>query len=697
MTERIPEMFGSLVFNEKVMRERLPQRVYEAWHHTIAEGNELDPSVADAVACAMKDWAVEKGATHYTHWFQPMTGITAEKHEGFLSPGPDGSGILEFSAKALIKGEPDASSFPSGGLRATFEARGYTAWDPTSFAFIKDNSLCIPTVFCSYRGDVLDKKTPLLRSAEALSQQALRILKLFGRNDVVRVYPEVGPEQEYFLIDKAIAKKRKDLLLTGRTLFGARPAKGQEMEDHYYGVIRPRVQRFMEDLNEELWKLGVCAKTEHNEVAPAQHELAPLFEEANRATDHNQLTMELMKKIAERHNMVCLLHEKPFAGVNGSGKHNNWSIATDKGENLFKPGRNPEQNKIFQLMVCAVLKAVDDYQDLLRCTAASASNDLRLGAAEAPPAIISIFLGSRITDILDSLENGRTYEEIKSSRMGAGVIVVPEFKKDTEDRNRTSPMAFTGKKFEFRMLGSNFSVSDVNTVLNTSLAEVLSQFADTLEGAEDFDAALKQLLRETYIAHKRIVFNGNNYADEWVKEAERRGLLNLRSTPDAIPTFISDKNIALFTKHGVLSAGEMHSRYEIQMENYAKLVNIEALTMVEMARRELLPAVFAYCGKLSTAVAAKKAVGLLMDDDADLNVVKKINTLANDAYLKTDILEEAIAAMRKEEDVYAVACVGRDKVRPAMEALRADADQLEMLVAAESWPWPVYEDLMFSV
>ena len=535
MTERIPEMFGSLVFNEKVMRERLPQRVYEAWHHTIAEGNELDPSVADAVACAMKDWAVEKGATHYTHWFQPMTGITAEKHEGFLSPGPDGSGILEFSAKALIKGEPDASSFPSGGLRATFEARGYTAWDPPPLLRSSKTTLCAsPRSFVRTGATLLDKKTPLLRSAEALSQQALRILKLFGAATTWSAFiPRVGPEQEYFLIDKAIAKKRKDLLLTGRTLFGARPAKGQEMEDHYYGVIRPRVQRFMEDLNEELWKLGVCAKTEHNEVAPAQHELAPLFEEANRATDHNQLTMELMKKIAERHNMVCLLHEKPFAGVNGSGKHNNWSIATDKGENLFKPGRNPEQNKIFQLMVCAVLKAVDDYQDLLRCTAASASNDLRLGAAEAPPAIISIFLGSRITDILDSLENGRTYEEIKSSRMGAGVIVVPEFKKDTEDRNRTSPMAFTGKKFEFRMLGSNFSVSDVNTVLNTSLAEVLSQFADTLEGAEDFDAALKQLLRETYIAHKRIVFNGNNYADEWVKEAERRGLLNLRSTPDA--------------------------------------------------------------------------------------------------------------------------------------------------------------------
>ncbi len=581
----VPELFGSLVFNDEVMKQRLPKEVYKSLRKTIEEGRDLDSAVASAVATAMKDWAVEKGATHYTHWFQPMTGITAEKHDSFISPQPDGRVIMEFSGKELIRGEPDASSFPSGGLRATFEARGYTAWDPTSYAFIKDDSLCIPTAFCSYGGEVLDKKTPLLRSMEQVSMQAQRVLRLFGDTATKWVYPTVGPEQEYFLVDKELFKQRRDLVYTGRTLFGAKPPKGQELEDHYFGAIRPRVMAYMQDLNRELWKLGIFAKTEHNEVAPAQHELAPIFSTTNVATDHNQLTMEMMKRVAERHGLACLLHEKPFAGVNGSGKHNNWSLSTNTGKNLFEPGKTPQDNLQFLLFLCAVIKAVDEHQDLLRITVASAGNDHRLGANEAPPPIVSMFLGDELTAVLDSIETGKPYDPAAVGQMMTGVHVLPDFQKDTTDRNRTSPFAFTGNKFEFRMLGSSFSIAGPNIILNTMMADALGAFADQLETADDLESAARQLMRDTLKAHKRIIFNGDNYTDAWVAEAERRGLLNLRTTADALPYFISDKNIRLFTKHRIFTETEIRSRYDILMENYCKVLNIEALTMVEMARQ----------------------------------------------------------------------------------------------------------------
>ncbi|WP_304406275.1 glutamine synthetase III, partial [uncultured Clostridium sp.] len=594
--KNIPNLFGSLVFNDSVMKARLPKETYKALKNTIQAGKSLDLEVANVVANAMKDWAIEKGATHYTHWFQPMTGVTAEKHDSFIYPDKDGKIIMEFSGKELVKGEPDASSFPSGGLRATFEARGYTAWDPTSYAFIKDGTLCIPTAFCSYSGEALDKKTPVLRSMEALNKQALRILKLFGKDDVKKVITTVGPEQEYFLVDKDMYDKRPDLVFCGRTLFGARPPKGQEMEDHYFGTIKPRVSAYMKELEEELWKLGVLAKTKHNEVAPAQHELAPIFATTNIATDHNQLTMELMKSIANKHNLACLLHEKPFAGVNGSGKHNNWSISTDTGINLLEPGDTPSENAQFLLFLTAVIKAVDDYQDLLRVSVASAGNDHRLGANEAPPAIVSMFLGDELTDILTAIENDTSYTDKGRSEMEIGVRVLPKFFKDTTDRNRTSPFAFTGNKFEFRMLGSTFSIAGPNIVLNTIVAEELKQFADTLEISTDLDKDLNTLIKNTIKNHKRIIFNGNNYSDNWVQEAEKRGLLNLKTTPDALPYFIHSKNVDLFTKHHVFSESELYSRYEILMENYYKTIHIEALTMIDMVKKYIIPSVLSYQG-----------------------------------------------------------------------------------------------------
>ena len=604
--KNIPNLFGSLVFNDSVMKARLPKETYKALKNTIQAGKSLDLEVANVVANAMKDWAIEKGATHYTHWFQPMTGVTAEKHDSFIYPDKDGKIIMEFSGKELVKGEPDASSFPSGGLRATFEARGYTAWDPTSYAFIKDGTLCIPTAFCSYSGEALDKKTPVLRSMEALNKQALRILKLFGKDDVKKVITTVGPEQEYFLVDKDMYDKRPDLVFCGRTLFGARPPKGQEMEDHYFGTIKPRVSAYMKELEEELWKLGVLAKTKHNEVAPAQHELAPIFATTNIATDHNQLTMELMKSIANKHNLACLLHEKPFAGVNGSGKHNNWSISTDTGINLLEPGDTPSENAQFLLFLTAVIKAVDDYQDLLRVSVASAGNDHRLGANEAPPAIVSMFLGDELTDILTAIENDTSYTDKGRSEMEIGVRVLPKFFKDTTDRNRTSPFAFTGNKFEFRMLGSTFSIAGPNIVLNTIVAEELKQFADTLENSTDLDKDLNSLIKNTIKNHKRIIFNGNNYSDNWVQEAEKRGLLNLKTTPDALPYFIHSKNVDLFTKHHVFSESELYSRYEILMENYYKTIHIEALTMIDMVKKYIIPSVLSYQGEIASIANNKK-------------------------------------------------------------------------------------------
>ena len=605
----IPNLFGSLVFNDSVMKARLPKETYKSLKNTIQAGKPLDLAVANVVANAMKDWAIEKGATHFTHWFQPMTGITAEKHDSFISPDKNGNIIMEFSGKELIQGEPDASSFPSGGLRATFEARGYTAWDPTSYAFIKDGTLCIPTAFCSYSGEALDKKTPVLRSMQALNKQALRILKLFGKDDVKKVITTVGPEQEYFLVDKEMYEKRPDLVFCGRTLFGSRPPKGQEMEDHYFGTIKPRVSAYMKELDEELWKLGVLAKTKHNEVAPAQHELAPIFTTTNIATDHNQLTMELMKSIANKHGLACLLHEKPFAGVNGSGKHNNWSISTDTGVNLLEPGDTPAENAQFLLFLTAVIKAVDDYQDLLRVSVASAGNDHRLGANEAPPAIVSMFLGDELTEILKSIENGTTYIAKEKSPMEIGVRVLPKFFRDTTDRNRTSPFAFTGNKFEFRMLGSTFSIAGPNIILNTIVAEELRQFADTLEKSSNFDEDLNTLIKNTIKDHNRIVFNGNNYSDDWIKEAESRGLLNLKTTPDALPYFVSSKNVDLFTKHHVFSESELYSRYEILLENYSKTLHIEALTMIDMTKKDIIPAVLEYQGEIARIANGKKQIG----------------------------------------------------------------------------------------
>jgi glutamine synthetase len=686
-----------MVFNDVVMKERLPKEIYKSLKKTIEEGSDLDLTVANAVANAMKDWAIEKGVTHFSHWFQPMTGITAEKHDSFISPQGDGRVIMEFSGKELIRGEPDASSFPSGGLRATFEARGYTAWDPTSYAFIKENTLCIPTAFCSYTGDVLDKKTPLLRSMNILSREALRILRLLGDTKTSRVISTVGPEQEYFLIDKELYNRRKDLIFTGRTLFGARPPKGQELEDHYFGAIKPRVLAFMRDLNEQLWKLGVFAKTEHNEVAPAQHEIAPIFTTANIATDHNQLTMELLKKVADKHGLACLLHEKPFAGVNGSGKHNNWSICTNTGQNLFDPGKNPHENKLFLLLLCAVIKAVDTHQDLLRISAASAGNDHRLGANEAPPAIVSIFLGSELTSILECIEEGKPYNCADGCKMETGVNVLPDFIKDTTDRNRTSPFAFTGNKFEFRMLGSSFSIAGPNIVLNTMFADALKEFADRLEAASDFESELAALMRETIKKHKRIIFNGNNYAKEWVEEAEKRGLLNLRTTVDALPLFKSEKNIDLFSRHKVLSKSEIIARYEIIMESYWKTLNIEAHTMSEMVKKDILPAVLAYTKELSETLATKKAIGVDITEDTTFELVNTLTKLTNSLHTRVKALDDSIAAACAKSELLERAAYFRDTVAVCMSELRAVVDELETLVAAKYWPLPTYGDLLFRI
>jgi glutamine synthetase len=694
----VPDYFGCMSFNDNVMKARLPKETYAAMKKTIKEGKSLDANVANVVANAMKDWAVEKGATHFTHWFQPMTGFTAEKHDSFISPISDGKVIMEFSGKELIKGEPDASSFPSGGLRATFEARGYTAWDPTSYAFIKDNTLCIPTAFCSYGGEALDKKTPLLRSMEALNRQALRVLRLFGNEDVTSVSTFVGPEQEYFLVDKDLYDKRRDLIYTGRTLFGAKPPKGQELEDHYFGAIKPRVSAFMKDLNDELWKLGILAKTEHNEVAPAQHELAPIFTTANIATDHNQLTMEMMQKVAKRHGLVCLLHEKPFAGVNGSGKHNNWSIGTNTGVNLLKPGDTPHDNAQFLLFLCAVIKAVDEYQDLLRISVATAGNDHRLGANEAPPAVVSIFIGEELNDILNSLENETVYDAKEKVQMKLGVHVLPKFPKDTTDRNRTSPFAFTGNKFEFRMLGSANSIACANIMLNTATAESLKQFADKLEGAEDFNAALSELIRTTIKEHKRIIFNGNGYDEAWIKEAtEVRGLLNLKTTPDCLPYFLHEKNISLFTSHKVFTVEEMRSRYEIILDNYCKILNIEALTMVDIAKKDILPAVSAFTKELADTAAAKKNVCEAADCSYEEALIKKLSALASCIWSKLSTLEESLSRVQGIEDVTAQAEFYRDTVIADMQALRSCADEAETLTSSEYWPFPTYGELLFGV
>ena len=693
----VPEIFGSLVFNDDVMSARLPREIYKSLHKTIEEGKALDITVANAVAAAMKDWAIEQGATHYTHWFQPLTGITAEKHDSFLTPQPDGRVIMEFSGKELIKGEPDASSFPSDGLRETFEARGYTAWDPTSYAFIKDDSLCIPTIFCSFGGEVLDKKTPLLRSMEAVNAKAVRLLKLMGDDQVTRVTTTVGPEQEYFLVDKETYKKRRDLVITGRTLFGAKPPKGQELDDHYFGVIKPRVMAFMQELNEELWKLGVYAKTEHNEAAPAQHELAPVFATANIAADHNQLTMEIMKKVADKHGLACLLHEKPFAGVNGSGKHNNWSLSTNYGKNLFKPGKKPQDNKTFLVCLCAVLEAVDMSQDLLRIASASAGNDHRLGAAEAPPAIISIFLGDELTEILDAIEKGEHGENKKAETVVTGVDVLPDFKKDTTDRNRTSPLAFTGNKFEFRMLGSSFSIADVNTVINTAVADVFDRLANRLEAAKDIEKELDAWMSETVTAHKRIIFNGNNYTPDWINEAHRRGLFELKTTADAVPHFVSEKNVELFTKHKIFTKSEIASRCEIMLDSYCKVLHIEALTMLEMAKKEIMPAVLSYTNEVAKSVKLKKDIGIIAEDNATLRLCTKLNDLYNKLYRRTDALESAVAGLDRTGDSLEASSYCRDMLVPAMNKLRSVADELETIVAEKYWPYPNYSELLFNV
>ncbi|MDY2909779.1 MAG: glutamine synthetase III [Oscillospiraceae bacterium] len=694
----VPESFGSMVFDDRVMKSRLPGDVYRAMKQTIKKGKPLDPSVADAVAAAMRDWAVSKGATHFTHWFQPMTGITAEKHDGFISPAPDGGVIMEFSGKELIKGEPDASSFPSGGLRATFEARGYTAWDPTSYAFVKGKTLCIPTAFCSYGGEALDKKTPLLRSMEALNRQSLRILKLFGNTEVSRVMSTVGPEQEYFLIDKELYKQRRDLVYTGRTLFGAKPPKGQELDDHYFGAIKPRVAAFMDDLNNELWSLGILAKTEHNEVAPSQHELAPIHTTANIATDHNQLTMEIMQKVAERHGLVCLLHEKPFAGVNGSGKHNNWSLSTDTGMNLLSPGDTPWENAQFLLFLVAVIRAVDKYQDLLRMSVATAGNDHRLGANEAPPAVISMFLGDELTGILEAIEEERPYSAADKTVMKLGVHTLPRFARDTTDRNRTSPFAFTGNKFEFRMLGSSNSIACANIMLNAAVADSLSVFADRLEKAEDFDSELHDLIKESFSAHKRIIFNGNGYNDEWIKEAtEKRGLLNLRTTPDCVYAILEPKNVQMLISQGVFSMAELRSRYEITLENYCKTVTIEANTMIEMVRREILPAIEAYVGSVAETAAKKKSAVPDLECRSEKKVITKLSVLSDLIDKNAEALEASMAKLLTESDTSVSAFAVRDDILPKMAQLRAVADEAETLTAKSYWPFPGYGELLFSV
>ena len=694
----VSDYFGSLVFDDRVMKAMLSADVYQSLKKTIDEGASLNNDVANAVAAAMKDWAVEHGATHFTHWFQPLTGITAEKHDSFITPASDGRVIMEFSGKELIKGEPDASSFPSGGLRATFEARGYTAWDPTSYAFIKDKTLCIPTAFCSYGGEALDKKTPLLRSMQALNKQALRILRLFGNTDVKCVRTSVGPEQEYFLVDKALYEQRKDLVFCGRTLFGAKAPKGQEMDDHYFGVIKPRVAAYMADLNEELWKLGVLAKTEHNEVAPSQHELAPIYTTTNIATDHNQLTMEIMQKVAAKHGLVCLLHEKPFAGVNGSGKHNNWSMATDTGVNLLTPGETPYENAQFLLFLCAVIKAVDDYQDLLRVSVATAGNDHRLGANEAPPAVVSMFLGDELTAVLDAIENDAPYSGSEKTTMKLGVHVLPKFTRDTTDRNRTSPFAFTGNKFEFRMLGSSNSIACANIMLNAAVAESLKIYADRLENVDDFETALHDMIKKTIKDHKRIIFNGNGYDDAWIKEAtEERGLLNLRTTPDAMPAMIADKNVKMLTAHKIFSPAELHSRYEILLENYSKTVNIEALTMVDMARKEILPAVEGYTKSLAETLAAKKAAVAGLPCKYETATIAKLSELSDEIADATADLDSEIAKFQAIEDVTEAANDIRDVILGKMDALRAICDEAETITAKEFWPFPTYSDLLFSV
>ena len=694
---KVEEIFGTMVFNDFTMKQRLPKETFKALKKSVSEGKPVARDIANVVANAMKDWAVEKGATHFTHWFQPMTGITAEKHDSFISPLDNGRVIMEFSGKELIKGEPDASSFPSGGLRATFEARGYTAWDPTSYAFIKENTLCIPTVFCSYGGEVLDKKTPLLRSMDVMNVQALRILRLFGNNDVTRVTTTVGPEQEYFLVDKELYKKRKDLRFTGRTLFGAKPPKGQELDDHYFGAIRPRVTEFMADLDEELWKLGIFAKTEHNEVAPAQHELAPIFTNTNIGCDHNQLTMELMKKVADRHGLVCLLHEKPFAEVNGSGKHVNWSLSTDTGLNLLDPGKTPSENAQFLLFLCAVIKGVDEYQDMLRATVATAGNDHRLGANEAPPAVISMFIGEELMDILESIEKGTVYKDRVASHMEIGVDMLPLFRKDTTDRNRTSPFAFTGNKFEFRMVGSSQSIAGPNIALNTIVAEELEQFADVLEGAGDFKEALNGLIIKTISEHKRIIFNGNGYEDAWLEEAARRGLSNYKTTPDALPHYIDEKNVALFSKHKVFTEVEMRSRCEVHLENYCKVLKIEALTMAEMVRKDIIPAAYTYLKRLSeTAVAVKSACPEL-DCAMEINMLKYLRTLTDSLYVNINKLEEILAGAEKCGSELESAFYYRDKVLPVMGELRSAADEIERFVGEKYWPYPTYGELLFSV
>ena len=694
----VSDYFGSLVFDDRVMKAMLSADVYQSLKKTIDEGASLNNDVANAVAAAMKDWAVEHGATHFTHWFQPLTGITAEKHDSFITPASDGRVIMEFSGKELIKGEPDASSFPSGGLRATFEARGYTAWDPTSYAFIKDKTLCIPTAFCSYGGEALDKKTPLLRSMQALNKQALRILRLFGNTDVKCVRTSVGPEQEYFLVDKALYEQRKDLVFCGRTLFGAKAPKGQEMDDHYFGVIKPRVAAYMADLNEELWKLGVLAKTEHNEVAPSQHELAPIYTTTNIATDHNQLTMEIMQKVAAKHGLVCLLHEKPFAGVNGSGKHNNWSMATDTGVNLLTPGETPYENAQFLLFLCAVIKAVDDYQDLLRVSVATAGNDHRLGANEAPPAVVSMFLGDELTAVLDAIENDAPYSGSEKTTMKLGVHVLPKFTRDTTDRNRTSPFAFTGNKFEFRMLGSSNSIACANIMLNAAVAESLKIYADRLENVDDFETALHDMIKKTIKDHKRIIFTGNGYDDAWIKEAtEKRGLLNLRTTPDAMPAMIADKNVKMLTAHKIFSPAELHSRYEILLENYSKTVNIEALTMVDMARKEILPAVEGYTKSLAETLAAKKAAVAGLPCKYETATITKLSELSDEIADATADLDGEIAKFQAIEDVTEAANDIRDVILGKMDALRAVCDEAETITAKEFWPFPTYSDLLFSV
>lgn len=695
--ETVPEMFGANVFDDRQMKARLSEKVYNSLRRTIDEGKQLDISLANAVALAMKDWAVEKGATHYTHWFQPMTGVTAEKHDSFITPAPDGGVIMEFSGKELVKGEPDASSFPSGGLRATFEARGYTAWDPTSFAFIKDKTLCIPTAFCSYTGEALDKKTPLLRSMAALNTQALRILKLFGNDSVHMVRTSVGPEQEYFLIDKEMYDKRRDLIFTGRTLFGAKPPKGQEMDDHYFGIIKPRVAAFMADLNDELWKLGILAKTEHNEVAPAQHELAPIYSTTNIATDNNQLTMEIMQKVASKHGLVCLLHEKPFAGVNGSGKHNNWSIGTDTGVNLLTPGDTPYENAQFLLFLVAVIKAVDEYQDLLRLSVATAGNDHRLGANEAPPAVISIFLGDELEAVLEAIENDTAYKGEKTAKMQLGVDILPQFKKDTTDRNRTSPFAFTGNKFEFRMLGSSNSIACANIMLNSAVAEVLQGFADKLESSSDFDKELHELIRDTIKEHKRIIFNGNGYGDEWMAEAEKRGLSNLKTTPDCMPKLLDKKNADMLISQKVYTKAELESRCEIMLENYVKAVNIEALTMSDMARKEILPAVEAYASSLAETALRKKELGADISQRYEKSVVSKLSSLADLIYDRTDELDEATAKLKDIENIEEQGYFIRDEILPKMAALRVAADEAETMTDRKYWPFPTYGDLLFGV